>query len=310
MSGLDFEIDGHDWPHRHASRFVQAGGLRQHVQVMGHGPPLLLLHGTGASSHSWRGLAPLLAERFTVIAPDLPGHGFTGYPGLNGLSMPGMAASLRALLDKLGLEPTVGVGHSAGAAILIRMALDGGLKLDRIISLNGALLPFGGALGQLFQPLARMMAGLPLMTSLFAWRARDPAVVADLLKQTGSKLDQEGVRLYQKLAGDTEHVSGAFGMMANWDLPRLERDLPRLKTPLSLIVGQRDEMVRPSVSEGAARLAPDAELIRLSGLGHLAHEEAPERAAAAILAAIDRTPLIDQPREPRLAPATRREATP
>ncbi|MGL5117115.1 MAG: alpha/beta fold hydrolase BchO, partial [Beijerinckiaceae bacterium] len=296
MTGsLDFEIDGADWPHRHASHFVQAGGLRQHVQVMGEGPPLLLLHGTGASSHSWRGLAPLLAERFTVIAPDLPGHGFTGYPGLNGLSMKGMAASLRALLDKLGLEPIAGIGHSAGSAILIRMALDCGLKLERIISINGALMPFGGAIGQLFQPLARMMAGLPLMTSLFAWRARDPAVVADILKQTGSKLDAEGIRLYQRLAGDSDHVSGAFGMMANWDLPQLERDLPRLATPLSLIVGQRDEMVRPSVSEAAARLAPASELIRLSGLGHLAHEEAPERVAAAIFAALDRTPLLDQP---------------
>ena len=59
---------------------VAAGGLRWHVQVAGDGPVLLLLHGTGAATHSWRDLLPLLAERFTVVAPDLPGHGRSDGP--------------------------------------------------------------------------------------------------------------------------------------------------------------------------------------------------------------------------------------
>ena len=74
---LDWTVDGADWPNRDASRFVEAGGLRWHVQVMGTGPVALLVHGMGASSHSWRDVAPLLASRFTVIIPDLPGHAFT-----------------------------------------------------------------------------------------------------------------------------------------------------------------------------------------------------------------------------------------
>ena len=55
-------------------------GLRWHVQMMGTGPQVLLLHGAGAATHSWRDVAPLLARDFTVIAPDLPGHGFTDTP--------------------------------------------------------------------------------------------------------------------------------------------------------------------------------------------------------------------------------------
>ena len=102
-----WERDGRDWPNREASRFVQAGGLRWHVQVIGAGPPLLLVHGTGAATHSWRGLVPLLAPYFTVIAPDLPGHGFTGRPAARGLSLPGMAAGLAALLDALDLDPVL-----------------------------------------------------------------------------------------------------------------------------------------------------------------------------------------------------------
>ncbi|MFC7690366.1 alpha/beta fold hydrolase [Paeniroseomonas aquatica] len=122
-----WENDGRDWPNRAASRFVQAGGLRWHVQQAGEGPVLLLVHGTGAATHSWRGLLPLLARRFTVVAPDLPGHGFTTAPAGGRLSLPYMARALAALLAALGQRPELVAGHSAGAAILARMALDGAI---------------------------------------------------------------------------------------------------------------------------------------------------------------------------------------
>jgi magnesium chelatase accessory protein len=276
MSGrLDLDRDGADWPHRTASRFVMAGGLRMHVQVMGAGPVILLLHGTGASTHSWRGLLPLLAERFTVVAPDLPGHAFTGDPGMNGLSLKGMARSIKSMLRELDLKPDHAVGHSAGAAILIRMSLDGDIAPQEIISLNGALQPYGGLIGQFFQPIARMLATWPLMTTMFAWRARDPRVIADILKQTGSTLNEDGVALYRRLAENAEHVSAALGMMANWDLQALERDMPRLARPLHLVAASRDDMVKPDVARHAKALVKGATLIPLSGLGHLAHEEDP-----------------------------------
>ena len=125
MSGLVWSRDGADWPNRDASNFVEAAGIRWHVQQMGEGPSLLLIHGTGAATHSWRGLLPLLAQHFSVIAPDLPGHGFTQSPPSHRLSLPGMAADLGALLRKLEVRPEIAVGHSAGAAILARMCLAG-----------------------------------------------------------------------------------------------------------------------------------------------------------------------------------------
>jgi magnesium chelatase accessory protein len=297
MSGrLDFAKDGKDWPNRAASRFIDAGGLKVHVQVAGSGPAVLLLHGTGASTHSWRGLLPLLARDFTVIAPDLPGHAFTADPGLNGLSLTGMAGTVRALLDALGLEPQFCVGHSAGAAILIRMALDGHLAPHRIISLNGALMPFGGPVGQFFAPMARMIAMWPFASQIFAWRTRDPKVIEDLLRQTGSKLDAEGIRLYRLLASNAEHVSAALGMMANWDLPRLERDIPKLAIPLTLVAALRDEMIRPAIADGVKALLPGAQIIRLPGLGHLAHEEDPVRLADLISTTIAASPPAQQRR--------------
>jgi magnesium chelatase accessory protein len=73
----DWQIEGRDWPNRDCSRFVESGGLRWHVQRCGTGPVCLLIHGTGASTHSFRDLMPLLATHFDVIAIDLPGHGFS-----------------------------------------------------------------------------------------------------------------------------------------------------------------------------------------------------------------------------------------
>ena len=185
----DWETDGRDWPNRAASRFVTAGGLRFHVQVMGAGPVLLLLHGTGAATHSWRALAPLLARDFTVIAPDLPGHGFTAAPFWPRMSLPGMAGAIATLLDVLEAPPALVAGHSAGAALM---------------------------------------------------------------------------------------------MMANWDLAPLAAALPRLAPSLLLIVGTADRSIPPADAREIARRVAGARVIELPRLGHLAHEEAPERVAGEI----------------------------
>jgi magnesium chelatase accessory protein len=103
----DWDSDGAGWPLREHSRFVRAGGLRWHVQLLGSGPPLLLLHGAGGATHSWSRLAPLLAPRFTLVAPDLPGHGFTGTPPGERLTLPGVAALVSSLLTELGVAPAL-----------------------------------------------------------------------------------------------------------------------------------------------------------------------------------------------------------
>jgi magnesium chelatase accessory protein len=288
-----WERDGRDWPNRDASRFVEAGGIRWHVQEMGSGPLLLLVHGTGAATHSWRGLMPLLARRFTVLAMDLPGHGFTEMPPADGLSLPGMARLLTELLRTLGARPDIAVGHSAGAAILARMCLDDAITPRVLVSLNGALLPLLGMPGHIFSPLAKMMVAFPLATRLFAWRAADRRAVAQMLRSTGSAIDAAGVEQYARLARTTGHTTAALMMMANWDLRPLERDLPRLRTPLVLVAASNDRTIPASDALRVRRLVPGARLVPLPGLGHLAHEERPDLVADIIFeaAAIERQPV-------------------
>ena len=271
-----------DWPNRQFSRFVRAGGLEWHVQVAGQGPVLLLLHGTGAATHSWRGLLPLLAQRFTVVAPDLPGHGFTDAPAADRLSLPGMARALQTLLWTLDLAPVFAAGHSAGAPILVRMVLDGQLSLKGLVGINGALLPLGGMAGQLFSPLAKLLTGLPGLPDLFAWRARDPKVVERLLEATGSRIDAEGVRLYQRVVTRRGHAAAALGMMAHWDLPSLTGNFAKIAIPVLLIAGENDKTVPPTQSAHVAAQVQHGRYVGLPALGHLAHEEDPAAIAALI----------------------------
>jgi magnesium chelatase accessory protein len=272
----NWATEGAAWPNREASRFLAAGGVRWHVQVMGAGPPLLLIHGAGAATHSWRDMAPRLARDFTVIAPDLPGHGFTSTPHAEGLSLPGMARALHALLEALNLAPTAAVAHSAGAAIALHMRLKGWIGDGGIVSLNGALRPYGGSAGQIFSLLSRVLFLNPVTIELFALSARRPGAVARLLDDTGSKIDETGLALYGRLISATGHIEGTLGMMAHWDLKSLLADLPRVTGPVTLVAAEGDRAVPPGVARDAQALIPRSTLVSLRGLGHLAHEEAPD----------------------------------
>ncbi len=276
---MNWDLAGRDWPNRAHSRFVSAGGLRWHVQVLGEGPVLLLLHGTGAATHSWRALAPLLARRFTVVAPDLPGHGFTAAPPADGMSLPGMARLVAALLRTLALQPALIAGHSAGAAVAAQLAIEGLASPSAIMSLNGALLPLSDRQSVLFPAAARLLSSLPVLPWIVSRQATQP-LVDRMLAGTGSRLDPQDARLYARLFAQPRHVAAALRMMARWDLNAF--DIARLRVPLTLVAGERDGMIPPAAAREVAALLPGARLVLLPGLGHLAHEEDPARIAELI----------------------------
>ncbi|MBP2278063.1 MULTISPECIES: alpha/beta fold hydrolase BchO [Sphingomonas] len=283
MSRAQWEQEGRDWPNRGTSRFVDTGRLRWHVQMMGAGPVLLLLHGTGAATHSWRDLAPVLARQFTVVAPDLPGHGFTTGRPSGGLSMGAMAKAVADLLGQLGIVPDALVGHSAGAAIALRMVLDGHAAPATVVGLGPALMPFPGLAATLFPTLARLMFVNPFAPHIFAAMARTPGEAGRFLERsTGSRIDAAGVEYYRRLFATSDHCAGAITMMADWDLASLARDLPRVETPVLLLHGAQDAAIPRSSVEAAAGLMRGAQVQILPGVGHLAHEERAEEVAAII----------------------------
>jgi magnesium chelatase accessory protein len=272
-----------DWPFKAQSSHVATG--RHRVWTIDTGPKdapaLLLLHGTGASGHSFARTILGLSQTYRVITPDLPGHGCSakGFQGRLGLDA--MAQDLWTLCDTLHVQPQAIIGHSAGAAIGLRMAE---LRpVPHIIGLNAALGEFDGAAAFLFPIIARGLATLPFAaTAITAFFGR-PGTVERILTGTGSPLDAGGRAQYLALVRDPDHVTGALGMMADWRLQPLLNRLPQTKTYVTLIASEGDRAVPAQVSIDAAKRIPGAKLHLLPKLGHLAHEETEDGLSALIL---------------------------
>ncbi len=284
---LRWDVDGRDWPNRAWSSFVYAAGLRWHVQAAGNGPVVLLLHGTGASTHTWRDVMPRLNGHYRVICVDLPGHAFTDPLPAARAGLDGMTAAVGAMLGSLGVNPFAIVGHSAGAAIGARLCLDAAVAPRLLISLNGALLPLAGMPMGMFTLLARLCASTSLVPRVVAWRGSDPDSVRRLVASTGSTLDARGLGLYARLVASPAHVAAVLEMMAAWRLESLQADLSRLAVPLKLIVNSGDRTVPPSEARRVQRAVPAAEVVTVARLGHLSHEEDPAAMSDLMLGMLD-----------------------
>lgn len=265
------------WPHARASRFVDSRPHRWHLQEMGpaDGPVILLIHGAGGAAASFRDLMPSLAADFRVLAVDLPGHGLTRAGTRQRQGLDPMAADLAALLAAEGIAPDLIVGHSAGAAVALRLAQVLDPPPAGVVGINAALGHFRGVAGWLFPALARILALNPLTAHAFARLSSSEASVRGLLRGTGTAPDAAMVQIYRRLVADPVHVDGTLAMMAQWDLRPLLDTLPEIKMPVLLITGDNDRAVPPETSDLAAARLPQGRVLHLAGLGHLAHEEAP-----------------------------------
>ena len=164
-----------DWPMAEHSRQTLHRPHRWHVQETGAGPTLLLLHGAGGATQSWRSLFPLLAADHHVIAIDLPGQGFTQLGAQRRCGLPALAADIAALVAAEGWTPHQMIGHSAGAAIALQMVLDGMSPPAGVVGINAALGHFKGVAGVLFPAMAKLLAAMPFTATLFSGASANPA---------------------------------------------------------------------------------------------------------------------------------------
>ena len=242
-----------DWPFRSAGRRLRAGPHDWWVIEEGPAaaPVLLALHGLGASGHTFRRTIPGLAARYRVVVPDLPGQGCTRAGAPNRLGLAPMAEDLWRLCDALGILPAVVLGHSAGAALALQMALM--RPVGAIVGINAALGRFEGAAGVVFPVVAQGLAALPFLPVALARLWGKAARVDRLLASTGSALDPAGRGQYLRLVQDPDHIAGALGRMAQWRLEGLLVRLPEIRSRTLLIAGRGDRTVPPQVSRAAAR---------------------------------------------------------
>ena len=268
-------------PSKKSNQFVNAGGLNWYVEEMGQGPTILLVHGTGASVHSWRDVMPMLAENYHVVALDLPCHGQTASQNSSNFKLESMGNGVAAVMAAMKLAPEIVVGHSAGAAILTYVCARKLLHPKTFISFNGAFYPFEGWAGSLFSPIAKLAAFNPFLPRIVSGLA-SRAKVEKLMRDMGSTISSEGVDLYFNLFKQPSHVAAALGMMASWDLHGMEANLARLEPHSLFVAGDQDKAVAPEVADRAAARCRNATSLHIVGFGHLLHEENPRLAAEII----------------------------
>ena len=264
------------WPRAETSRFVRVGNIDFHVQVSGAGEDVLLLHGAGASAHSFSGVAARLSERCRVITPDLPGQGFTTLLPVEAVGLAPFADYLRELMSALQATPRWIIGHSAGAALGAQYALDTDTLPKGMLCINAAFNPFGSIAAPIFSKTAKWFARSQWLPKALASPALRWRVTSSMLADTGSKVDPLMTRCYDTLLGDPEHIAGTLRMMAGWDLPPLLRRMSLLQMPVWLTAAEGDRTIPPERSTSVAHTLPLAHTVRIPDLGHLAHEENPK----------------------------------
>ena len=121
-----------------ASHTVPIEGVKLHYLTAGHGPTLILLHGYTQTSHMWRPIIPPLAEKFTVIAPDLPGIGDSAIPK-DGLDMKTAAIRIHALAKSLGIEKARVVGHDIGLMVAYAYAAQFPTETEKLVLMDAFL---------------------------------------------------------------------------------------------------------------------------------------------------------------------------
>lgn len=260
---------------------VKSNGIELYYEVHGAGTPLLLISGLGYPAWEWHRMVPYLSQHFQVISFDNRGVGLTDAPA--GPYTAGMlAADTAGLLDALGVQKAVVIGHSMGGFIAQAMALEFPEKVDKLVLCSTN---FGGphhvpitqeamiVLSDITSdPVTRFKNGLVVSTapgfaekhpeiiqSWLEWRMANPVNVAGYQAQVGI-----GLALYPEAA--------AF-----------ENKLPGITVPTLILFGAHDKVVPPANADLLAKKIPDSQAVILPDAGHFFPMEVPEEAARVII---------------------------
>ena len=274
----------YDWPNRQISRSVQVGGLHWHVQISGKGPLILLLHGTGSSTHSWADLTPLLNPEAQILNVDLPGHAFTQGASVEDLKLEEIASNLIGLIAELKLPwPTMVVGHSAGAPLALAFAVQAKVKPQIIIGFNPSLIPPPPSYTQFFGPMLGPVTKSATLASILAKIAPMSGMTERLLDSTNTNLPETNRNYYRRLFASPDHVRGAMNFMASANISQVLSASSNLPSKLIWVIGESDQWVPEiGLQKIIQQYFAKSTVIHWQG-GHIMHEVETEKSADLIL---------------------------
>jgi 3-oxoadipate enol-lactonase len=264
---------------------IAVNGCRISCEVAGSGPPVVLVHGLGASRRIWTRLQGQLAESFTVLSYDLRGSGDTTEvgPGKD-LSLAVWAEDLRGLRAELGIERPAIVGHSLGSSIALKHTLSSEPDDVSALVLMGAD-PELSRLAPRMEKVVALIAevGMDAWVSEH-WSKNTPFSDASLARSP-EILDEYRAMV---LANDAERYTRTCLAIASSE--SLVDQLSRLSQPALVISGSDDDRTLPSAGRELAASLPSAEFVELAGVGHTMPLEAPDEVGDAVrrfLASVD-----------------------
>jgi pimeloyl-ACP methyl ester carboxylesterase len=281
--------------HPPRGRFVEIGGLRQHfietaepAQAAHQDVPIILIHGAGCNLEDMRlALGDRLAGR-RVISIDRPGHGWSerGWSDRQGSSPEYQAAMVRQVLDRLGIDRAIVVGHSWGGTLALRLALDHPQRVCGLVLLAPPLYPLFHGATWFYELMATPFLG-PLIAHIMLLPVGLPFIGVGFW---GAFLPQMPPRRYLKRAGTLLSLRPKTFLANSRDITDLKINIPpqaaryaTLAVPTTIITGDRDLIVaarRHAIAFAAA--VPAAKLVVLPGIGHMLHHAAPARVVAEI----------------------------
>jgi pimeloyl-ACP methyl ester carboxylesterase len=265
-----------------AAEEVVIHGHRVRFHRAGEGPLLVLLHGIASTADTWAPVIEALAERHTVLAPDLLGHGDSAKPR-GDYSLGAYASGVRDLVAALGYDRATVAGHSLGGGIAMQFAYQFPERVERLV------LVASGGLGREVHPLLRAatLPGSELVLALLggAWlRATGGAV--------GGALSRLGLRTGEDLAGVTSGIgsladAGARGAFVQTARAAIDAGGQRVSAtdrlylaaalPTLIVWGERDPIIPAAHGRAAHAAIPGSRLEIFPGAGHFPHREAPAR---------------------------------
>jgi pimeloyl-ACP methyl ester carboxylesterase len=270
------------------SVFLELEGLQVHLRDEGRRDdptPIVLLHGTSASLHTWDGWVAGLAPARRVIRVDLPGFGLTGPALDDDYRIERYVEFVIALLDTLGVERCVLAGNSCGGWISWETALAEPDRVAALILVDAA----GYPLESESVPIGFRIARVPLLNRLMEVTLPRGVVESSLRNTYGdpSRVTPRLVDRYYELtlrAGNRAALARRFADAQPTD--RTAR-LKELRAPTLILWGGRDRLIPPGYGERFHDDIPDSHLVLFPELGHVPHEEDPVATVAAVLSFLD-----------------------
>ena len=257
-------------------------GFRVHYRVSGpeNGVPVVLIHGTAASLHTWEPLRARLEDRYRVVAYDQPGHGLTGPHPDRDYTYDGMADGLEAVLAAEGIERAVLIGNSMGGWVAWRHALARPDQVTALVLLDASGIPTEEASeGNLGFTLMRSGLGRAAMQRLTPRAAVEASLRQSVSNET--VVTEAAVDRYWELLrypGNRQAAGDQF------TAPRIDASdrLSEVMAPTLILWGNEDQLVPVSSAQGFVDRMPNAAAFIYDGIGHLPMEETPDAVAADI----------------------------